>query len=230
MWLTNWSAIRVMKSPNMISSTGRNPRSANPAATPASPASEMGVVITCCGNGVEQPRRHFESPAVRIKDILAKQEHRVIDPRAFNNPALSESSTVRLMRCFLRKPGRGISQRRSKASLHFLFHLLCDNVLNFIGRQPLFRNLQRIAFLFQLSKLCLRAGIIPFGMGTKTRGIQDQSPRGDILVNFRIKLRSFSCNFQHITGIQLNCRNAKASKRFVMLPASAISDGVVWAM
>ena len=48
-WLTIWSAARVMKSPNMISTTGRNPRSAMPAAMPTMPASEMGVVHTRSG-------------------------------------------------------------------------------------------------------------------------------------------------------------------------------------
>jgi hypothetical protein len=44
--LTSWSRASVMKSMNMISSTGRMPDCAAPMATPQIAASEIGVLIT----------------------------------------------------------------------------------------------------------------------------------------------------------------------------------------
>ena len=45
-WLTSWSSASVMKSMNMISSTGRRPDWAAPIATPAIAASLIGVLST----------------------------------------------------------------------------------------------------------------------------------------------------------------------------------------
>src|SRR5579883_420748 len=48
-WLTIWSMVRVTKSPNMISTTGRRPVMAAPTAIPVKPASEIGVSSTRSG-------------------------------------------------------------------------------------------------------------------------------------------------------------------------------------
>ena len=45
-WLTTLSIASVRKSPNMISTTGRSPFTAEPNAAPASASSEMGVSNT----------------------------------------------------------------------------------------------------------------------------------------------------------------------------------------
>ena len=69
--LTIWSKPRAMKSPNMISRIGRRPRSAIPAATPKSDASEIGVGTIRVG--VAQALRDLERSAVRIEDVLTEQ-------------------------------------------------------------------------------------------------------------------------------------------------------------
>ena len=51
-----------MKSPNMISRIGRQPRRAMPAATPKIAPSETGVVITRCGHFVERPCVTLNAP------------------------------------------------------------------------------------------------------------------------------------------------------------------------
>ena len=45
-WLTSWSSASVMKSMNMISTTGRRPAWAAPTATPQTAPSLMGVLRT----------------------------------------------------------------------------------------------------------------------------------------------------------------------------------------
>jgi hypothetical protein len=61
-WLMTWSAIKVTKSPNMISTTGFNPRMAIPVATPTMPASDIGVLNTRSGNELERPRVTLNAP------------------------------------------------------------------------------------------------------------------------------------------------------------------------
>ena len=51
-----------MKSPNMISSTGRQPRSAMPAAMPKIAPSDTGVVITRLGQRDESPWVTLNAP------------------------------------------------------------------------------------------------------------------------------------------------------------------------
>src|SRR3990170_7252405 len=93
-WLTNWSAASVMKSPNMISTTGRRPRNAIPAAIPTIAASETGVVNTRPGKSVDSPRVTLKAPpygsrmsSPRIKTFSSKA-------RARCRAALRESRTV----------------------------------------------------------------------------------------------------------------------------------------
>ncbi len=45
-WFTSWSSASVMKSMNMISTTGRRPDCAAPTATPQTALSEIGVLST----------------------------------------------------------------------------------------------------------------------------------------------------------------------------------------
>src|SRR3990172_1243640 len=60
--LTNESTASVLKSPNMISTTGRRPRSAMPAARPVIPASETGVANTRSGKAEDKPRVTLKAP------------------------------------------------------------------------------------------------------------------------------------------------------------------------
>ena len=60
--LTIWSAASVAKSANMISTTGLMPAKARPLATPAMPASAIGVEKTCSGNRLDNPRLTLKAP------------------------------------------------------------------------------------------------------------------------------------------------------------------------
>ena len=72
-WFTSSSIASVMKSMNMISTTGRSPDSAAPTAAPQIAASLIGVSRTRSGPNRRKPRGRAERPA--LGDVLAEHEH-----------------------------------------------------------------------------------------------------------------------------------------------------------
>src|SRR6185437_15317247 len=61
-WLAIWSMTSAMKSPNIISTTGRSPVIAAPIPRPVKPASEIGVSITrSVPNSAESPERTLKT-------------------------------------------------------------------------------------------------------------------------------------------------------------------------
>ena len=76
-WLTSWSSASVMKSMNMISSTGRSPDWAAPIATPLIAPSLIGVLTHALGAELlGQPRRRGVRAA--LGDVLAEHEHALV--------------------------------------------------------------------------------------------------------------------------------------------------------
>ena len=74
-WLTRLSIGSAMKSPNMISKTGRSPVTAAPNAAPASASSEIGVSKTRSSPKRScRPGRGLED-AARGGDVLAEEDH-----------------------------------------------------------------------------------------------------------------------------------------------------------
>ena len=70
------SNAELMKSANCISTTGRSPISAMPAAMPVKPSSASGVFITRSGpNSADSPLVTLNAPPKSPADILAQQEH-----------------------------------------------------------------------------------------------------------------------------------------------------------
>src|ERR1700693_3401144 len=186
--------VRVMKSPNMMSTTGRSPVIAAPTARPVKPASEMGVSITRSMpnsstrpdktlNGV--PASATSSPRMHTREsrrISSASASRTASARVNSRRAVSG---IDVLLHFL---GTGI--RRRHCELDGLFHLGPDLRLNAIEEcgvsvvvfhHPRGHILDRIALGDPFLLFLLRAIILPVDvadvMPAVTVGVAHQESR-----------------------------------------------------
>src|SRR5690349_8530945 len=153
--------IRVMKSPNMMSTTGRRPVMAAPTAIPVKPASEMGVSRTRSGPNSSTkpvstlngwPASAMSSPITSTRGSRRNSSasaSRTACPRVISRPLFSG---IDILLHFVdgRIGGRG-GELHSLVDfrLHFGLHLIeAGAVGQLLRNQPGGENLDRIALAF----------------------------------------------------------------------------------
>src|SRR5258706_1707013 len=147
--------VRVMKSPNMMSTTGRRPVIAAPTATPVNPASEIGVSTTrLAPNSSTNPERTLKGvPASATSSpIMQTRESRRISSANASRTACANVSSRSGIDVFLHFVDAGIG--RCDSELHRSFHDGADFRRSRIKRrsigialrkQPLCQNFDGIA-------------------------------------------------------------------------------------
>src|SRR5713101_782868 len=147
--------VKVMKSPNMISTTGRRPVIAAPTATPVNPASEMGVSTTrLAPNSSTKPERTLNGvPASATSSpMMQTRESRRISSASASRTAcanVSSRSGIDVLLHFV-DAGIGRGNRELYGSFHDGANFFCSCVKRVdIGvtllDQPLRKDKNRIA-------------------------------------------------------------------------------------
>src|SRR3984957_10196277 len=160
--------VRVMKSPNMISTTGRRPVIAAPTATPVNPASEMGVSTTrFAPNSSTNPESTLKGvPASATSSpIIQTRESRRISSASASRTAcanVSSRSGINVLLDLVNVRVRGLD-----SELYGCFHcgpnrrgnlIECGSVRIALSEQPLFQNFDGIAV--RLPKILFLPGAI----------------------------------------------------------------------
>src|SRR5579872_2154911 len=150
--------VRVMKSPNMMSTTGRRPVIAAPTATPVNPASEIGVSTTrFAPNSSTSPESTLKGvPASATSSPMTQtRESRRISSARASRTACANVSSRSGIHVLLHFADCGI--RRVDRELHRRFHNGANFGLNLIERvrigvalidQPLRENQNGISICF----------------------------------------------------------------------------------
>src|SRR6202007_3229310 len=162
--------VRVMKSPNMMSTTGRRPLMAAPTASPVKPASEMGVSRTrSLPNSSTKPERTLNgvpASATSSPKMQTRESRRISSARASRTACANVSSRSGIDVLFhLIDAGIG----RCNAEFHSRFHLgarLSRNLIEEccvgvpLRQQPSCMQLDGIALRFPVLLFLLRAVIL----------------------------------------------------------------------
>src|SRR5271163_2509684 len=176
--------VRVRKSPNMMSMTGRMPVMAAPTPTPVKPASEIGVSITrATPNSCTRPDNTLKG--VPASATSSPKMHTRVSRRISSASASftawakvssrSAVSGIDILRHFV---DRGV--RRGDSEIDCGFHLRADLVVNgceglaigkALGGQPAGQNFQRVAVGLPLLLFLLGAIVFAIDVADVVAGI-----------------------------------------------------------
>src|SRR6202162_4264212 len=126
--------VRVKKSPNMMSTTGRIPVIAAPTPTPVKPASEMGVSITrCAPNSSTKPDNTLNgvpASATSSPKMQTVESRRISSASASRTACAKVSSRVPLSGIDVVTHLVGIRIGRGDGKLHSRLHFFSNFVLD----------------------------------------------------------------------------------------------------
>src|SRR5690348_3040943 len=215
--------VRVMKSPNMMSTTGRRPVMAAPTATPVKPASEIGVSRTRSGpNSSTKPVRTLKGwPASAMSSPMmsTRESRRSSSARASRTACASVISRPLLsgIDVLLHFVDSGIRGRDGELDgfvnlgFHFGLHLIeAGAVGELLGDQPIAVNLDRVALglpllLFLLGAVVIAADVADV-VAVITIGVDEQE-RGAL---------AFACAVHEAAGDGVDGANILAIDAFRM--------------
>src|ERR1700676_263223 len=165
--------VKVMKSPNMISTTGRIPVIAAPTPTPVNPASEIGVSITrSVPNSSTRPESTLNgvpASATSSPNMHTRESRRISSASASRIACANVNSLVAVSGIHVLVHFLGSRIRRRNRKLHRRFHLRPHFVLHPFKRrgirqlfrqQPVRKVLDRVALRLPLLLFFLRPVIL----------------------------------------------------------------------
>src|SRR6516165_4635606 len=176
--------VRVRKSPNMMSITGRIPVIAAPTPSPVNPASDIGVSITrSVPNSSTSPESTLNgvpASATSSPKMHTRESRRISSARAsriawakVSSRSAGSGINVLIHLGFLRiRRGNRKFHRRLHLGFDFPFDLLQrGNIGNFFADQPLAKQQNRIAARFPLLLFLLGAVILAVNVANVMPGV-----------------------------------------------------------
>src|ERR1700730_4952367 len=222
--------VRVRKSPNMMSITGRMPVIAAPTPTPVNPASEMGVSITrSVPNSSTSPERTLNgvpASATSSPRMHTRLSRRISSARASRTACANVSSRTWVSVCsidvLLRFFGDRIGcadgeldgQEHFRANFRF-DRLQCAGIHEFLAEEPVAEDGDRISlrspFLLFFLAAVVFAADIPNVMAGVTVGVAQKKRRSFTVACSSDEAGGDFVNGANVLAIDALCVNAEGS-------------------